>query len=215
MKVLKNLTCLLLIAIVIVSCNENDEALEFQNELQHELSRFNKAVATYQDKTLVLKNENDLIMKFIGNELDYQFTYSGNTNAKLSDDFGKNDSEEITIENSETDEFITISNITLIDDNTARFDALTSSGVILSSIVINHENILYITNNNTSRACPPCVFGVVVLIAEVVIELADDDLDSNCNAAINACADNGGVPSVQLDEGWFSSSCTVTCNIPE
>jgi len=46
----------------------------------------------------------------------------------------------------------------------------------------------------------------------LVIAIIDATTDSDCIKAVNACVDAGGKPSTTITEGFFSSSCTVTCN---
>lgn len=136
---------------------------------------------------------------FLNDELHNKVTYVGDlgyTTVQFQDKFR-------IVNSKNSSEYFEIVNVTKtsIDKSTEliEFDVIAVDGSVLQGF-----------EYTAAKACPWCwVAGGVIKIIEVVV---DATTDSDCIKAVNACVQAGGLPTTQIEEGFFSSSCTVTCN---
>lgn len=196
---MRKLILILFIGILASCSTENEEFLELSNEnsvLENTVKNSNIGVIDYENKIVVIKSK-DRVARFSNGVLDHHIVYSNLNEIEVN-----NTNNEVRINNTITREFMIFKNIVNVDSKTIVFDVQTSEGIY-------YENIKY-QSNTTIAKCPWC--WIVPVITKAVTDILEDDYDSNCASAIEACG-SAGVDSVEIiDGGWFGeSSCTVTC----
>jgi hypothetical protein len=179
----------------------------------------NKGVLKYENKTYVFK-EDGLTSKYLNGKKEFDFHYENllKTDAKLvakksSTNRNGEDEQVIIVENNQTGEFVEFSNINEIGENKISFDVTTSNGLTFNNLEFESDELNLTTVNSTqNKYCWQCVIIVVGTLVDAVVELASDNYDSNCNAAIKACGSAGVKTITIIDQGWFTpASCTVVC----
>jgi len=145
-----------------------------------------------------LLNSSGYHTKYTNGIFKYDFKYA----SPVSFTYTETQSE-FKILNPNNNEFVKLTELKILNNDTLSFDLETSSGFIIEDVVIEH---------NSNKVCWWCVIiPIVDDIIETVIESIGDSYDSNCALAIESC--NLGVQSIEIIEGgWFTSaSCTVIC----
>jgi hypothetical protein len=179
----------------------------------------NKGVLKYKNKTYVFK-EDGLTSKYLDDKKEYDFKYENLiksdaklvTKKSLANRNGE-DEQVIIVENNQTGEFVEFSNINEIGENKISFDVTTSNGLTFTNLEFESDELNLTTVNSTqNKYCWQCVVIVVGTLVDAVVQLASDNYDSNCNAAIKACGSAGVKTITIIDQGWFTpASCTVVC----
>lgn len=202
---MKKIKIVVLACLVLLSCNENETLNEKKITLTETLNQKNDGIIKLDEKTYVI-NKKGYIQKFTNENLEYNFDYKNEFQLKISEDgFKKSNSNELIVTNLISNEFIIFKNQIKLDENTIKFDALTSNGILLKDLTYTTNK-----NSNSSYKCPACWVWVSLKVVEIIVDAASDNYDSNCKAALSACGD-ACVASIQIIDGWFTDSCTVTC----
>lgn len=196
---LTGLALLIVSGLVFTSCSEEENINTDHNQhlSNQNISRLSSDYGSleYKNKT-VLINKDDFSM-FQNDSLKYDFHYEGEMDYNF-----EQTSEEVKISNIDNnEEFFKIQNVVIEDDRIV-FDVLTSDNQL-------YENINYYADSVTlteARACAWCwLIGPVVDAAVAIFS------ESDCQTAIKACLQAGGLPSTTITNGLFGSSCSVTC----
>lgn len=194
----------LFFSIILFSCSkEGDDPIENNSENFNELE--NSETLQIEETTYLFEDSKIFKMEDGKRKYSFKVENSGEYNGKLISQKGESD--QILIENPNTDEFILLRNIVQEDKNTIIFEFRTSNSKDFKTAKYTGEgNII-----DQSQKCPVCVI-IVIEVVDAIIEFNSDDYDSNCKAAIDSCGDDG--PSeIKLEEGgWFSAgTCSVKC----
>jgi hypothetical protein len=171
----------------------------------------NNGYLIHNDKTLIFKKEG-YTQKFINNELAYNYSFENEVQFNLKTKSNAASKQDIIIENPDYDDYIILSNVEAIEDDIIEFDVEISSGIQLNSLLLHGYSIDDFSEATLTSNCPQCYVGLVLAVIEAVIEISDDDIDSNCRAAINACESGGGLANVKITSNWLgTTNCEVTC----
>lgn len=132
---------------------------------------------------------------------------SKNMNYSIVDD-GENSGEIKIVNTNDENEFIMLKKISS-DASTTKYKVSYSAN---KKDLINIEEPMILSLNQSNVTVSEWVWWVVSGAVAIVKYCTDDsNLTDACTTAINACTKAGGLPSVKIDKGWFSSSCSVTC----
>jgi len=142
-----------------------------------------------------------------GENFKFHQEISTNTNYVIVDD-GET-SGEIKIANKEDEnEFISLVKLSS-DASTSKYKVTYS---VNNKDLINIDEPMILTLNQPNVTVSEWVWWVVSGAVAIVKYCTDDSNATDaCQSAIDNCTKAGGLPSVKIDKGWFSSSCTVTC----
>lgn len=201
MKIIKRVFPIitLCVALALGSCSDESENLD-QNDFN---GKSFDIVATYNN-IKVGKDDNGIYNYFVDEKLQYKINYNQLLSKSSSQKFILNtiDANTIRIENPlNSTEYYELRNIQTINASKT-FDIYTSDGQLLPNVELNSSLI--------TAKCPPCwVAAGVVATIEAIIE---GTTDSDCQTAIKECREAGGLPSTEIEDGFFGSSCKVTCN---
>ncbi len=203
-----------LIFLILIGCETSEESnLNSTNltSLNEALLQPNNGYLIHNDKTLIFTKEGHT-QKFINNKLAYNFSFENEVQFNLKSKFNAASKQDIVVENPNYEEYFILSNIQAIDDDIIEFDVEISSGIQLNSLLLHGYSIDEFTDATLTSNCPQCYIGLVLAVIEAVIEISDDDIDSNCRAAIDACEAGGGLANVKITSDWLgTTSCEVTC----
>lgn len=199
----KYLSFLFVLCIVFSSCTKNEENSNLlPPTLQQELSKNNsKGVLSLGNVSIVVKDDNSYV-KFKNAEYHYNFSYTKD----IKDNFILSNSNK-TFSTESND--VGVSSVSIIEEGESYvlFDLKTTSGFLIKGIRYDsNESII------SKSACPWC--WVIPIVVEAVIEVSDDDYDSNCKAAIEAVKETcTGLIKIKITEGgWFGgASCEAEC----
>ncbi len=189
---------MLLMIFTIYSCTDEIDTVD---QIDFNEKSF-QMIASYDNVKIGLDDKN-VYHYFINEKLQNKIYYKQDLSKSSGDDFKLNiiDDSTIRIENpSNTAEYYELRNINTVDDFKT-FDIYTSDGQLLPNVQLN-SSLLH-------AKCPWCwVVGGVVAVVEAVIEGTSD---SDCQTAVKECRGAGGLPSTEIEEGFFGTSCKVTC----
>ncbi|MCH7397340.1 hypothetical protein MM236_05040 [Belliella sp. DSM 107340] len=127
----------------------------------------------------------------------------------FSDFYLRSENSNFRFENRLTGEVIEMINIETVSENRLTFDILTSEGILLENFILDAET-LSAEVENARLECWQCVIIPAIKLVEAILDTLGDNFDSNCAKAIESCGESGP-KSVEITEGWFSSSCKVEC----
>jgi hypothetical protein len=152
----------------------------------------------YQGIRIVALDDGRNLEYFEDFQLTQKFIYSGNLNYKT-----KHDEQSYKIINPlDENEFYEIFNAHVKNDKIT-FDVKTPEGLVLKNLKFHPK---YKSNN---QKCPWCWVGGAVVA--VIKTIAEESNDSDCETAIKQCMQAGDLPSTKIEEGFFDSSCDVSC----
>lgn len=200
---MKHLKILLLFVIVVFSCNEKDE-IDNQNEFSNDSF---KLIASFNNSKIGL-DEKNVQTHYVNNEVKEKFIFSDYMNKSSKNDFSIVEIDNQTVRivnNNNTDEYYELTNV-INEDNNKNFD------LFYSSRNLNISDIKIEFNEESSAKCPWCWVTVAGYIIKAAVEITTE---SDCQTAINACTEAGGLPTTKIIDGFFSDSCEVTCNPKE
>lgn len=186
-----------------LSCIEDNQEYKIDKfSIDSELKKEdNKGLLTLGNRKIILKNNNKFV-KFTDDNYDYHFSYSEDFENEFSKRVINSSSKKSLSDYGVKDIYITEET-----SEYAIYTLETSEGIVYSGIRFDK-----LDNFTSKSACPLC--WVALVIAKVAVELADDDYDSNCKAAIDAAKEN--CPDgfeVKLSEGGLlgGGTCSVKC----
>jgi hypothetical protein len=139
---------------------------------------------------------------YVNNKVDHKIIFKQNLSKSRDSQYTITiiDSENIRITNpNNTSEYYDLKNVNQ-SEGEITFDIQTSEGKNLSNVEIYTTAV--------QAKCPACWLIPIAGIVEAVI---DAMTDSDCVEAINTCVEAGGLPSTEIEEGFFSNTCKVTC----
>ena len=211
LKLVSQIICFIFLA----SCEFNQEIEDVNFELAEAMKADNNGILMIGEKTYVFNNNaNETITKFVKKTKGYEFFYNqeslnidkenGYQNFRVSEG-------NYIIENEATGEFLKFINFKESGDGVVTFDVIASNGTVLRDLTFNYPIDNAESSVNSRVTCVWCYAIPLIKLAEAVLDSIGDNLDSNCALAMNLCANGGGVPEVELTEGFFGSSCSVTC----
>lgn len=193
---------LVLVCLILASCSddtaiENQESVNTKDDLllERKITPANyDHVISYGDVDAGIKD--NVTEVFIDDQLVNQVEYIGDLGYNVVEYTDKYR----VVNDDDSNEYFEIYNVRELSDKIV-FDVKTTDGNVLPDFEYSYENKL---------PCPWCwVAGAVITVVEVI---ADTFNETECQTAINACVAAGGLPSTQITNGLFSSSCSVTCN---
>ena len=190
---------LLGIATAFSSCSNDNDNLE-QNDFD---GKSYDMVATYNN--VKVGQDNDGVYNyFIDEQLQYKVVYNQSLSKSSEPDFTLNiiDANTIRIENTnDNSEYYELRNVNTVNSSKI-FDIYTSDGQLLPNVELNSTLV--------QAKCPWCwATAGAIAIVEAIIE---GTTDSDCQTAIKECREAGGLPTTEIEDGFFGTSCKVTCN---
>lgn len=198
---------LILTCIAFTSCtNDNvseEDMSKYDLDTSTTMQRINPSnyehIISYDGYSAGASNKGTIDL-FLNDKLYNQIEYVGElgyTTVEFTDKFR-------IINEKDSDEYYDILNVkkTKIDESTEliKFDVKSFDGTQWYGFEYQAERL----------ACPWCWVGAAILTA--LDSILDATSPSDCQTAIDACISAGGKPSTQIEDGWFSYSCTVICN---
>lgn len=191
-------------ALIFSACSDDSDNFE-RNDFERndfDTKSFN-IVATY-DNVTVGRDSNDVYSYFVNKQLEHKITYNQDISKSSVDQFALTtiNNNTIRIENpNDTSEYYELRDIKTVDGSKI-FDIYTSDGKYFPNVELNSTML--------QAKCPFCwIAGGVVAIVEAIVE---GTTDSDCQTAVKECREAGGLPSTEIEDGFFSSSCKVTCD---
>lgn len=203
--------------LLMFACVPENQPSVLEDALEEALKTPNNGVVTFGEKTYIFNQDPEQgISKFKNSSKVYDFSFSPESmpidvNSTLENFRTSGDS--FTIENEETGEFIRLVDIQEVAADRISFDVEASNGLSLEGFDLQLNNNSSENSNLRTTTCWACLIPLIKL-AEAIIDSIGDNIDSNCALAINSCANAGGVPDVELKDGWFEKSCSVECKMP-
>jgi hypothetical protein len=208
MSALSAIKPILILGILFLQSCENENYNEINEVNTFDETSFN--IIAFYDNIIVGQDDLGVNNYFVNRKLDQTFTYSQNLLRSSNQGFTLNtiNSNTVRIENPQNNaEYYELRHVNTIND-TKNFDIYTSDGQLFPNVqlIINQE----LGSGSSQARCPWCWIGpAVVTIVEVIVESTNE---SDCQTAIRECREAGGLPSTEIEEGFFSDSCKVTCN---
>lgn len=202
---IKILTGVCTLGFVLFNCSPN----EFSNNENITTSKnlsYNHIVE-YQDFESA-SNKADEVNLYLNGDLYADINYTGSLNYNTIEFNNK-----YRVENAQNSlEYFEIINVHISTQANGSelitFDVSTSDGRLLQNL--SYEYFSPAKAMVAKKGCPWCwVTGIVITIVDAVVDMGSE---SDCQTAIKACRDAGGLPSTTIEEGLFGNSCSVTCN---
>jgi len=205
-KILKKFPfAIFILAITLNSC-ESESVNELTNQNDFDQNSFN-ITAKYEN--IIVGQDyinNNTYSYFVNNKLYSKTIYTNNNSNSLPSNYVLSSINDNTIRISNTEdltEYYELRNI--VETNGLKtFDIHTSNGQILYDIELNSSS-----SSMTQARSPWVWLGAAVVAA--VEAIMDGTTDSDCQTAIKECREAGGLPSTTIEDGFFGSSCSVTC----
>ncbi|ESU29177.1 hypothetical protein FLJC2902T_12190 [Flavobacterium limnosediminis JC2902] len=197
---LKILPLLLITVSVVTSCSNegNEEPTKSQNESSNLTARISSEYGSleFENKTVTINKIG--YSKYVNDSLQYDFDYDEEIDYVIDE----TENEVIVSNVEDSSEFFKIRNIVVEEDKIV-FNVLTSNGELF-------ENIEYYADSETLEEAKFCVSCWMIGPTFTLLNILFDDTPP-CQAEINSCLNSGGLPTVTITSGIFSSSCSVTC----
>ncbi|REG92117.1 hypothetical protein [Algoriphagus antarcticus] len=220
MKTIK-LVAVVCLAYFASACELDQTEIIPNDDLTQALENDNQGVLRIGEKTYIFnENSKGTITKFAGNSRKYEFLYDTES-LNIKPDYQRENyrltEDSFIIENELTGEYLKFVNVDESKSGTISFDVELSNGLKLENLnfVIPPNDSLGSANSRTDVACVLCYIYVFEKILDSILDQLGDNFDSNCALALNNCANSGGVAELKLSDGWFGSSCEVSCQLPE
>ncbi len=196
---LTGLALLIVSGLVFTSCSEDENINTNEAQQLSELSTSrltsNYGSFEFENKTILINK--DTLRMFHNDSLKYDFHYEGEMDYNLDET-----PSEVKISNIDnSDEFFKIQNLNVGED-VLTFDVLTSDDKFLKSIKYYPDSATL----SQAKACGWC--WVIPIVVGAVSEFMSE---SDCQTAIKACLQAGGLPNTTITQGVFSNSCAVIC----
>lgn len=209
---LKLISGIFLLSITLYSCSsETEEKSSEINALEMELALENKGVLQVEGNTYIFKNSGETV-KFVNESMEFDFQFANEINFRTEVVESKHQGEVLVITNSETNEFVKLSNLVDLKNGSIEFDAELSNGQTFSSLTFKAGKGI---SSEAGKWHDELASSSTTVVLGAVIEMSNNHLSSECKAEIEACAAAGGRSTVILDKGkgWFSTSetCKVVC----
>lgn len=187
---------------LMISCSSEEKTSDL-NLVENNLAR--KIV--FQESTYLLNTDNS-VSKYELEEFKYDLLLPikrDNINIVKNITSKNSNQDSYLIENVVTGEFIRLTNI-IDNGDYYTFDVLNNLGDSFIGLEYYGELDL------TSSKCPPCVVGIVAIIAGAVVELASSSPLEDCQVAASNLNCSGGANAyMEFEEGWFSTSFSIGC----
>jgi hypothetical protein len=200
MKITKKVFPYLILSFALIfgACSDDNDNFE-QNDF--DAKSFN-VVATYKNVT-VGQGDNEVYSYFVNEQLQHKIIYNQDISKSSEEQFSLTiiNNNTIRIENpNDSSEYYELRNVNTVNGSKT-FDIYTSDGQFLPNVELNSTMV--------QAKCPWCwVAGGVVAIVEAIV---GGTTDSDCQTAVKECREAGGLPSTEIEDGFFGSSCSVTC----
>lgn len=187
------------ITILLTGCG--DESI-IENQSEFDSSAF-EITGKYND-VIVGKSPDNTIKYFLNNRIINSVSYP-DVISKSIQQYYKLDvigEDHIRISNpDDLTEFFELRDITNFQGGKL-FDVYSSNGNYLKDIEVQFSSA-------QPKCGIKCWVGPVVFLVDVIL---DATTDSDCQTAIKECRAAGGLPSTEIEEGFWGDKCKVTCN---
>ena len=199
-----------LLTITLYSCSTDTAEEVVPSALTKELAQANNGVLEVEATTYVFKTSGETA-KFIHENRDFNFRFVNafSFNAEASE---KHAIEGLTITNSETGEFIRLSNFEELKNGFFRFDVELSTGLVIPSVMYKPGT----GNIQTGKWHGDPLLSEPSPFIGALIELSQEGLVGKCRAAYEVCSRTNGVSTIALTngKGWFTAieSCSLECH---
>lgn len=185
-------------SLAIFSCTKEDSVTDGFNTNQLNSLKYGENTYVLNDDKSVKKIENE--------EYKYDIILSESTGEGTYSVLRElEDQNEYVIRNEQTNEFVELVNIEKYDEYYT-FDLINNLGD-------RYNNFTYYGElNQANQKCPPCVVGVVAIVAAAIVDLNTTSPLEDCTASMNNlnCAE-GTSAYMNFEDGWFSTSCSTGC----
>jgi hypothetical protein len=202
------------------ACEFDQTEIIPKDDLSEVLEDVKKGVLRIGENTYIFNdNSKGIITKFKGNSRKYKFLYdteSLNIKPDVEQDNYRLTEDSFQLANEVTGEYVKFVNVDESKSGFVSFDVELSNGLKLENVTleIRQNNSLGSANSRTST-CYICGVWIAERVLDSILDSLSDDIGSNCALAMNLCFNGGGVPEMKMSDGWFSSSCEVSCTMPE